>query len=128
MTPFVTAVDIVRVLAIMSASTTFGLAVANLIISYKVLAPTPRTWKTFWGSGGGFIWLHIVAVVIPFQGFEAWGMYEVLSRLADPATFRAPLLLALSGFISVGYVIIFRVEVARLRLRDSVIQSVEGDL
>lgn len=118
--------DFVRVLAVMSAMVTFGLAVANLVISFKVLSPTPFTWSTFKGSGGGFIWLHIVAVVIPFQGFEAWGVYEVLSRLAEPATFRTPLLLFLSSFISVGYVIIFRVELSRLRLRESQVALIEA--
>lgn len=118
--------DFLRLLAVMSAGITFGLAVANLVVSFKVLSPTPFTWGTFWGTGGGFIWLHIVAVVIPFQGFEAWGIYEVLSRGDEPISFRTPLLFVLSAFISVGYVIIFRVELSRMRLRESQVALVEG--
>lgn len=111
--------DLMRFIALCAASPTYGFAIANLVISFQVLRPRPFTWKNFGGNGGGFIWLHIVCVVIPFQGFVTWGIVEVNQRFEDPATWRAPLLTFLCVFISIGYVIIFRVEMARLQLMRS---------
>lgn len=112
--------DLLRFAAISAASPTYGLAVANLVVSFQVLRPRPFTWRNFAGSGGGFIWLHIVCVVIPFQGFVTWGIIEVRQRLGEPPTWRPWALAVLCLLITVGYVIIFRVELARLRLQRAV--------
>ncbi len=109
--------DVFRIISIVFAAVTFGMAFANLVVSFRVLAPTPLSWSSFWGSGGGFIWLHVLAVAVAFQGAMIWGIVEVALRLdQSPMTFRPPLLLFLSVLISVGYIIIFRVELSRLRL------------
>ena len=109
--------NIFRAIALFPAALTFALAIANLVVSFMVLRPKPLTWNTWWGSGAGFLWLHIVCVVVPFQGFVAWGMIEVIYRFGEnPPTFRAPLLIFLCTVISLGYVIIFRVELARLKI------------
>lgn len=65
--------DVLRVLAVIVASTTYGLAVANLVVSFLVLRDKPFTWRHFLGTGGGFLWGHIVFVTVPFQGFVTWG-------------------------------------------------------
>lgn len=109
--------DILRILALSTSGFTYALAMANLIISFQVLKPLPFTWKNFAGSGGGFIWLHIVCVVIPFQGFVTWGNIEVLDRLGTAGSWRPWCLLFFTVLISAGYLIIFRVEMARLRLK-----------
>lgn len=109
---------LVRTLAMLAAVATYVLAVANLMVSFAVLAAKPFSWRVFLGSGAGFLWSHIVFVTIPFQGFVTWGVIEVLHRSGEPLTWRAPLLLVLCLVMSVGYGIIFRVELARLRLKD----------
>lgn len=110
---------LIRILAISIAGMTYGWAIANLIVSFKVLRPRPWTWQSFKGSGGGFIWLHIVCVVIPFQGFVTWGIWEVISRSHQPLTFRPVALFFLCAIINLGYVIIYRVELARLRIQQT---------
>lgn len=116
--------DFPRIAAFVAASFTYALAVANLVVSYKVLRPRPLTWQNFTGTGGGFIWLHILCVVIPFQGFVTWGLVEVHQRIGDQdLTWRSWLLGGLSAMISVGYVVIFRVELARLRLQRAVTEA-----
>lgn len=110
--------NFLRIMALLAAFSTYVLAIANLMVSFAVLAQKPFSLKAFLGSGAGFLWSHIVFVTIPFQGFVTWGTYEMLSRVENDLTFRAPLLLTLCIIMSVGYVIIFRVELARLRLRD----------
>lgn len=109
--------DVLRVLAVIVASTTYGLAVANLVVSFLVLRDKPFTWRHFLGTGGGFLWGHIAFVTVPFQGFVTWGIIEVVEREADPVTFRPFALLVLSALMSVGYVIIYRVELSRLKLK-----------
>lgn len=110
------ALTVVRILSITVAGVTYALALANLIVSFKVLRPRPWTWRTFTGSGGGFIWLHIVCVVIPFQGFVTWGIIEVEARIGSGFTWRIFLLPLLCLIINVGYIVIFRVELSRLRV------------
>lgn len=112
-------IDLLRFLAFLPAGATYGFAAANLIVSYRVLVrPHALTWRTFVGSGGGFVWIHIVAVVIPFQGFVTWGSIEVASRFGSGLTWRGPLLAVLCTIMNVGYIIIFRVELSRLRMQN----------
>lgn len=111
--------DALRILAVVVAATTYSLAVANLIVSLLVLREKPFTWRHFWGSGGGFLWSHIVFVTLPFQGFVTWGIVEVLTRSGDPLSWRAPALLVLSCLMSTGYAIIYRVELSRLKLKQA---------
>lgn len=115
--------DVSRIVAYLMASITYALAIANLIISFKVLKPRPFTWKNFAGSGSGFIWLHILCVTLPFQGFVTWGIIEVHERFGMPLTWRAPALAVLCLIINVGYVIIYRIELARLGLQRVVSDS-----
>jgi len=109
--------DLIRALVFLPAGLTYGFAIANLIVSYRVLLkPHEFTWRTFI-SGGGFVWLHIVAVVVPFQGFVTWGCIEVALRFEEGMTWRGSLLAALCTTINIGYIIIYRVELSRLRMQ-----------
>ncbi len=110
--------DIFRGLALLAAISTYVLALANLMVSFAVLSSKPFSWRVFRGTGAGFLWAHVVFVTIPFQGFVTWGVVEVLQRAGDDLSWRTPLLLVLCLIMSVGYWIIFRIEVARLRLKD----------
>jgi len=111
--------DVLRGVALLAATATYVLAFANLMVSFAVLARKPFTWRAFLGSGAGFLWSHIVFVTIPFQGFVTWGVIEVMHRSGgDNLTWRVPTLLGLCVIMSVGYGIILRVELARLRMKD----------
>ncbi len=113
-----TMIEFVRVLALATGVATFPLAIAVLVLSYLVLRPRPLTMETVTGSGAGFLFLHIVLVTVGFQGFVAWGMAEVIIRInEETGSFRSPLLVLLAGLLVAGYTIIFRVELARLRLK-----------
>lgn len=109
--------DVIRELSLFPAALTYALSTAVLVISFKVLKPKVLTWQTWWGSGAGFLWTHIVAVTIPFQGFVTWGIIEVLLRFNEPPSFRPLALIVLTSIINLGYLIIFRIELARLRLK-----------
>ena len=111
--------DFLRGIAFALASTTYALAIANLVISFKVLRPRPWTWHAFKGSGGGFIWLHILCVTLPMQAFVTWGTVEMVRFLNEPLTWRPWMLSLLCTIVNVGYVVIFRVELSRLSLRQT---------
>ncbi len=113
--------DILRGVALLAATATYVLALANLMVSFAVLANKPFSWRVFLGSGAGFLWSHIVFVTVPFQGFVTWGVIELLQRSEEgDLTWRVPTLLILCVIMSVGYGIIFRVELARLRMKDTI--------
>ncbi len=109
--------DVVRIMALAAGAATFPLATAVLTLSFLVLRPRPLTWATFTGSGAGFLFLHIILVTIAFELAVVAQVIEVVARADQPVTFRPPLLLSSAGLMLAGYVIIFRVELARLRLK-----------
>lgn len=111
--------DTLRALALVPAALTFPLAIAILVVSGKVLKPLPNTWREWWGTGAGFQWLHIWAVALPTQASIVWMMVEVIIRLGEPSTWRTGALWLISSVWVVGYLIIYRIELARLRfIRD----------
>lgn len=110
--------DTVRILAVMSAVITYVLAGANLIVSFKVLQNKPFTARVFFGTGAGFLFAHVLFVTIPFQGFVTLSIVDVVGRLGNTyLTYRGPLLLLLTLLMNIGYTIIFRIELARYRMR-----------
>lgn len=122
--------DILRGGSFALAGMTYALALANLVISFMVLRPRKWTWAAFKGNGGGFIWLHIVCVTIPMQGFVTWGISAVAEHLDEPLTWRPWVLAVLCSLVNVGYIVIYRVELSRLNLRrtaKSTIENTRGD-
>lgn len=108
--------DFVRIVSICSSIVTYVLAIAILVVSFQVLNTKPFLIRTFFGSGAGFLFIHILLVTISFQGFVTWGAAEVLTRIGEEyLSWRSPVLLFLTLLMNAGYVIIFRIELARLR-------------
>lgn len=108
--------DAIRYFALALAATTYGWAIANLVVAWMVLRPHPFTWENIKGKGGGFIWFHILLMVVGFQSAMTSLVFEMVSRFGGPMTYRPILIIYLSILIDLGYLVIFRVELGRLRL------------
>lgn len=101
------------------AGGTFGLAVGILIVSYKVLKPRKPSIQNLIGSGAGFLWIHILCVTVALQGFIAVGMVDMEQRLRafQGLSWRSPVFLVLTLLTLIAYIIIFRIELARLKFQ-----------
>lgn len=109
--------DVLRLVSLASAGTSYVLAIFLLVISYAVLHPTRLSRRSLFGGGHGVLWLHLVSIVIGTQGFVTWGTIEVYLRLEGSPTLRPLALLVLTTIMNIGYVVILRIESARYRMR-----------
>lgn len=99
-----------------SAGIGVGFMLMTNVIAFQVLRPPKKL---------GFLWWHVTSISLSFLMIGTVAMDNIVSRIGDPFTWRAPLMFVGTALYAVAQAIIFRVERSRL-IQKKALEIVDG--
>lgn len=97
--------DILRYAVFALSGVGVGFMLMTNVIAFKVLRPPRRL---------GFLWWHITSISLSITLIGAVAMDNLVSRIGEPFTWRAPTMFAGTALFTIAQVLIFKVERSRL--------------